>query len=65
MIYEYYCEECDIYEMSLEIEVKKKCPKCGYYMFVNEIECEIEINENTIEYRTAPGDENPGALLCL
>lgn len=36
-MYEYYCTVCNVVDLSCEIEPKKKCPKCNYLMFVEEI----------------------------
>lgn len=37
-MYEYFCNECDIHELSCKVEAKKTCPDCGLYMDVNETE---------------------------
>lgn len=37
-MYEYFCSDCDVQELSCEVEVKKKCPSCGVLMLHNEWE---------------------------
>lgn len=31
-MYEYFCKECDVQELSYQVEVKKKCPYCELLM---------------------------------
>lgn len=31
-MFEYICRECDVHELSCQVEVKKKCEKCGQMM---------------------------------
>lgn len=31
-MFEYICHECDVRELSCQVEVKKKCEKCGEMM---------------------------------
>ncbi len=35
-MFEYICEECEWIEYSIELEPKKTCPECGFYMETKE-----------------------------